>query len=110
MKKAKGKWLEEGYKHFALCGPQSLSIKKISESLGASRASFYHYFGDLDVFTEELLGMHLKVADSFHEKPKDVSAENWLPINREDVDITVSLRIYGLDLEKMKTWKALRLN
>lgn len=40
------------------------------------------------------------------EKPVGVPDENWLPINREDLEITITLRIYGPDLEKMKTWKA----
>ena len=57
-KPAKEKWLQEGYRQFALYGPDSLSIKKISEEIGSSRASFYHYFGDIDVFREELLAMH----------------------------------------------------
>jgi hypothetical protein len=40
------------------------------------------------------------------ERPDGVPAENWLPINRKDEDIDLSLRIYVPDLEKMKTWKA----
>ena len=40
------------------------------------------------------------------EKPAGVAAENWLPIQREDLELTVTLRIYAPDLEKMKTWKA----
>lgn len=40
------------------------------------------------------------------QKPEGVPEENWLPINREDLEITITLRIYGPDLEKMKTWKA----
>jgi hypothetical protein len=39
------------------------------------------------------------------EKPAGVPDENWLPIKREDLEITVTLRIYAPDLEKMKTWK-----
>ena len=39
------------------------------------------------------------------EKPKGVPEENWLPINREDLGISVILRIYAPDLEKMKTWQ-----
>jgi hypothetical protein len=39
-------------------------------------------------------------------KPKDAPEENWLPINRKDEDLSVSLRIYVPDREKMKTWKA----
>ena len=40
------------------------------------------------------------------EKPDGVPKENWLPINREDLEINMILRIYAPDLEKMKTWQA----
>lgn len=40
------------------------------------------------------------------EKPAGVPEENWLPINRGDEGIDLSLRVYVPDLEKMKTWKA----
>jgi hypothetical protein len=40
------------------------------------------------------------------KQPKDVPAENWLPITREDLDLDVIMRVYQPDLEKMKTWKA----
>jgi hypothetical protein len=35
-----------------------------------------------------------------------VLAENWLPMTRKDLELDVNMRIYQLDLEKMKTWKA----
>ncbi len=38
------------------------------------------------------------------EQPKGVPEENWLPINRKDEKMDIILRIYGPDLEKMKTW------
>ena len=38
------------------------------------------------------------------EKPKGVPNENWLPINREDLELNMILRLYAPDLEKMKTW------
>jgi hypothetical protein len=40
------------------------------------------------------------------EKPDGVPAENWLPIQREDLGLNIILRVYAPDLEKMKTWKA----
>jgi hypothetical protein len=43
------------------------------------------------------------------EKPAGVPDENWLPIKRENLELTVTLRIYAPDLEKMKTWKAPKL-
>ena len=39
------------------------------------------------------------------EKPTDVPPENWLPIQRKDLDVTVTLRIYAPDLDRMKTWQ-----
>jgi hypothetical protein len=39
------------------------------------------------------------------EKPEGVPEENWLPINREDIEINAMFRIYVPDAEKMKTWK-----
>jgi AcrR family transcriptional regulator len=59
------KWLETGYRHFAEYGPENLSINKLSKELNSSRASFYHYFGDMDVFTDELLAMHWHIVLDF---------------------------------------------
>ena len=38
------------------------------------------------------------------KKPDGVPDENWLPINRKDEDLSINLRIYVPDEEKMKTW------
>jgi hypothetical protein len=38
------------------------------------------------------------------EKPEGVPEENWLPIHRKDENLDIVLRIYGPDLERMKTW------
>jgi len=40
------------------------------------------------------------------EQPEGVPAENWLPIQREDLGLNIILRLYAPDLEKMKAWKA----
>jgi hypothetical protein len=40
------------------------------------------------------------------ERPEGVPKENWLPINREDLDLDIILRVYQPDLEKMQSWKA----
>ena len=64
------KWLETGYRHFAEKGPDNLSINKLSKELNSSRASFYHYFGDIDVFIDELLAMHWKIALDFTRQGK----------------------------------------
>ena len=38
------------------------------------------------------------------EKPEGVPDENWLPINRDDIELSLMYRIYAPDAEKMKTW------
>ena len=42
-------------------------------------------------------------------KPEGVPDENWLPINRAEIDIDAMFRIYAPDAERMKTWKTPRL-
>jgi AcrR family transcriptional regulator len=61
----KDKWLQEGYRQFADHGPDKLSINQISKEIGASRASFYHHFGDADIFIDQLLGMHWEICKQF---------------------------------------------
>ena len=39
------------------------------------------------------------------EQPEGVPDENWLPINRQDEDMDIVLRVYVPDMEKMKTWQ-----
>jgi hypothetical protein len=39
------------------------------------------------------------------EKPAHVADENWLPINRGDIELSLMYRIYAPDAEKMKTWQ-----
>ncbi len=39
------------------------------------------------------------------EKPEGIPKENWLPITRENLELSPQLRLYVPDLEKMKTWK-----
>ncbi len=38
------------------------------------------------------------------QKPEGVPEENWLPIQRRDEDLSINLRIYVPDQEKLKTW------
>ena len=42
------------------------------------------------------------------EQPEGVPEENWLPIPREDLNLSPQMRVYAPDLEKMKTWQAPR--
>ena len=59
-------WIEKGYEHFALYGPENLSINKLSKTIGSSRASFYHHFGDIDLFVDELLTKHWGLTETIN--------------------------------------------
>lgn len=37
-------------------------------------------------------------------KPEGIPEENWLPINRNDEDLDIIIRLYEPDLERLKTW------
>ncbi len=40
------------------------------------------------------------------EQPEGVPEENWLPINRTDMDLDIIMRLYAPDLERYATWTA----
>lgn len=42
------------------------------------------------------------------EKPDGVPEANWLPINREDIEIGSIMRLYEPDLERLDAWTAPR--
>ncbi|MCK5701471.1 MAG: TetR/AcrR family transcriptional regulator, partial [Cyclobacteriaceae bacterium] len=68
---SKQKWIEKGYEHFALYGPENISINAISKEIGSPRASFYHHFSDMEVFINFLLETHLDVFKSYVEEGKE---------------------------------------
>ena len=46
-------WIEKGYEHFGLYGPEMLSIKKIAKELSIARTSFNYYFKGKDEFIDD---------------------------------------------------------
>ena len=40
------------------------------------------------------------------EQPEEVPEENWLPINREDTDLDIVMRLYAPELERYENWTA----
>ena len=68
---SKQKWIEKGYEHFALYGPENISINAISKEIGSPRASFYHHFGGLESFIDFLLETHLEAIKSFVQEGKE---------------------------------------
>ena len=40
------------------------------------------------------------------EQPEGVPEQNWLPINRQDMDLDIIMRLYAPDLERYESWTA----
>ena len=94
----KERWLEEGYAQFAENGPEGLSINKISKDLGVSRASFYHYFGDTDVFFEHLLEKHWDIVQQFNRNGqtgcKQLFPDLYQALSEHPVPLKFSIQLF----------------
>lgn len=58
MKQPELRWIEAGYQMLGEVGPEALKVDVLARQLGTSRSSFYHYFSDLEIFTDQLLQHH----------------------------------------------------
>ena len=63
-------WIEKGYEHFGLYGPEMLSIKKIAKELSIARTSFNYHFKGKDEFIDDLLSHHRELHSQFVEAGK----------------------------------------
>ena len=93
-------WIEEGYRLVAEHGFKSINIESIARAIGKNKSSFYHYFGDTEIYQSELLDYHLERSETFanqvsrckNMKPDlvnifvdhktDLFFHKWLRINR----------------------------
>ncbi|MEO9966762.1 MAG: TetR/AcrR family transcriptional regulator [Reichenbachiella sp.] len=65
------KWILTGYQLFGEMGPVALNVEKLSNIIGLNRSSFYHYFGDMEVFESQLLTYHISRYAFFYDLIKD---------------------------------------
>lgn len=63
-------WIEKGYEHFGLFGPEILSVKKIAKELSIARTSFNYHFKSKDEFIDDLLSHHRELHSQFVEAGK----------------------------------------
>ncbi|MBN7812617.1 TetR/AcrR family transcriptional regulator [Algoriphagus sp. H41] len=54
-----GNWLTLGYELFSEEGHEGLQVERLSRILGKNKSGFYHFFGDKDVYLEQLMQLHL---------------------------------------------------
>lgn len=63
-------WIELGYELFSEEGHEGLQVERLSRILNKNKSGYYHYFGDKDVFLNELMEEHLKRAYAYGEQIK----------------------------------------
>jgi AcrR family transcriptional regulator len=55
----KEKWIKTGYQLFGQVGTAALNVERLSIILALSRSSFYHHFGEIEVFENHLFKHHV---------------------------------------------------
>jgi len=78
MNKKNVRWLEIGYKHFAMFGPENLNIDRMAQESGLSRTSFYYHFDSLTTFIDSLLEKHVEEGKKIRSSVK-TGCKNFIP-------------------------------
>ena len=71
-------WIEKGYEHFGLYGPERLSIKLIAQEHDIARTSFNYYFSNKEEFCDELIEKHYDLVHQFCDAGK-LHSKKYLP-------------------------------
>jgi len=61
------RWITAGYNLFGEIGAESLNVEKLSNIVALNRSSFYHYFGDMELFETTILNHHIERYRTFGE-------------------------------------------
>jgi len=81
LKKTALIWIKAGHHEFAKNGPEAIKIDSLAKSVGKSRSSFYHCFGDLEEFEEALIEYQISLCQKLAEDQKDI--EEFFPVYME---------------------------
>ncbi|MEO0896763.1 MAG: TetR/AcrR family transcriptional regulator [Bacteroidota bacterium] len=104
-------WIKEGYALFAKEGLQGVSIELIAKRVGISKSSYYHHFGDFEVFMSELLVYHIYRAEGMSAKASeceqlDPDVLNLFLEYREDMFFNKQLRLHREQPEFKKCFES----
>jgi AcrR family transcriptional regulator len=67
-------WTEVGYGIFAEEGLDGIQVERLARIVQLNKSGFYHYFGDLEIFIDELLKLHESKADVFFSEIRNVKS------------------------------------
>ena len=96
----KQEWVEKGYLSVAENGFESLTVNNICRMVAKSKSSFYHFFGELELFKDALMVYHLERAYGFANKI--TGCENIHP------DLIEVLMDYKMDIFFYKQFRIYR--
>ena len=102
MEKSKNSfvWVEAGYNLFAEEGLEGLQIERLARIVNLNKSGFYHYFGDLDVYYEELLKRHQHRATLYFDKVLAVKS-----IDPDYFDVLIEFKMptfFQMQLDRIK--------
>jgi len=90
-------WTEQGYSLFAEEGLDGIQIERLARILQINKSSFYHYFGDMEVYCAELLRLHEQKADIFYDEIrhiKTIDPEYFQKVVEHKVTIMFQVQLY----------------
>ena len=88
-------WIEKGYEHFGLYGPDRLSIRLIADELEIARTSFNYYFLDKEEFCDELIEKHYNLVIQYCDAGK-LHCKKYVP----DLHMLILTFPIGLKFQK----------
>lgn len=56
-------WIEAGYNQFAAEGLEGIQVERLARITSLNKSGYYHYFGDRDIFLQELMNQHVRNAE-----------------------------------------------
>jgi AcrR family transcriptional regulator len=65
-------WTEVGYDLFAHEGWQHIQVERLARISQLNKSGFYHYFGDLEGFSLELINMHKRNINIFLQEVRQI--------------------------------------
>jgi AcrR family transcriptional regulator len=90
-------WTEAGYSLFAEDGLDGIQVERLARILQLNKSSFYHYFGDLEVYSTELLRMHERKCDVFYDEIrhiKTIDPEYFQKVVAHKVTMMFQVQLY----------------
>ena len=70
------KWIIKGYELLAVSGPDGVKVERIARMLNVNKSAFYHYFGDREIFFEQLMDHHDKIGVQFAKEVSELKSFN----------------------------------